>query len=71
MRDKLKAKMSQWFGQAKDKYNEELENPDSKVSAVRRKIATLNEDLNANNISKTVGEHTESLMVSMGMDEPL
>ena len=34
-------------------------------------IATLNEDLNANTISKTMGEHTENLMVSMGMDEPL
>ena len=37
--------LSSWFVRAKDKYQEELDNPDSKVSAVKRKLAALNEDL--------------------------
>ena len=34
----LAAKLGEWFGKAKEKYNEELENPDSKVSQVIRKV---------------------------------
>ena len=44
-----------------------MQNPDSKVSQVVRKLDELKRD----NIAKTVDQKTESLMVSMGMDEPL
>ena len=44
-----------------------MQNPDSKVSQVVRKL----EELKRDNIAKTVDQKTESLMVSMGMDEPL
>lgn len=36
-----------------------------------RKLAIINEDLNGESIAKSVDQKTESLMVSMGMDEPL
>ena len=67
MKDKLTAKLSSWFGRAKEKYSEELENPDSKVNIVKRKLASLNEDLSTSKIS----EKTESVMVTIGIDEPL
>ena len=67
LKDKLTAKLTSWFGRAREKYNEELDNPDSKVSIVKRKLAALNEDLTTKNIS----EKTESALVSMGIDEPL
>ena len=44
-----------------------MQNPDSKVSQVVRKLDELKRD----NFAKTVDQKTESLMVSMGMDEPL
>ena len=39
LKDKLSAKFSSWFGRAKDKAADEVENPDSKVSAVKRKVS--------------------------------
>ena len=81
-KEKLQAKLGQWFSRAKEKYEEELENPDSKVSIVARKLAILNApgighldsativEVNEK-ISTTVQQKTESIMVQMGMDEPL
>lgn len=67
----MTAKLSSWFGRAKESYTKELDNPDSKVNAVKRKLASINEDLTQKTISKAVEEKTESVMVSMGIDEPL
>ena len=39
--EKLSAKLSSWFGRAKGIYTEELENPDSKVSQVMRKVSFI------------------------------
>ena len=59
-----------------------MENPDSKVSIVARKLAILNAPgigtmdsaaiIEANEkISTEIASKTESIMVQMGMDEPL
>ena len=49
--DKLTAQLGSWFNKAKEKYAEELDNPDSKVNAVKRRLAILNEDLKNKKIS--------------------
>ena len=67
MAEKLTSKLSDWFGRAKEKYTEEMQNPDSKVSQVLRKL----DEIKSDNLAKKVDQKTESLMVSMGMDEPL
>ena len=65
--EKLTKQLSSWFGRAKGKYTEEMQNPNSKVSQVARKLDELKRD----NLVAAVDQKTESLMVSMGMDEPL
>ena len=44
-KNKMAEKISLWVSTAKDKYAEELANPESKVNAVRAKLAQLNEEM--------------------------
>ena len=74
MKEKLSAKLNGWFNRAREKYEEELENPDSKVSIVARKLAILNApgighmdsasivEVNEK-ISTEIASKTESIMV--------
>lgn len=66
-KNRMAEKISLWVASAKDKYAEELNKPDSKVNAVRTKLAQLNEEMTGVNLEKQI----ESAMVALGAEEPM
>lgn len=68
---KLKASFSKFFVRAKVKYSEETEDPNSKLSAVKRTITQLNDEITKDAIVSNIEEGASNLMVSIGIDEPL
>ena len=50
-KNKLTAKVGQWFATVKDKYDGELSNPDSKLNAVKNQFAKLNEEIKKSEVT--------------------
>ena len=70
-KNQLTAKLGSWFTQAKEKYQGELANPESKLNTMKNSLAKMNDDLKNSQVSQNFDRIVTQTMVGLKLEQPL